>query len=58
MRKEFDEDLGAVKFALSYREKVIIMSFPIKNDVLIVSMEKKTPFEKTAFIILKLVKKL
>jgi len=58
MRKEFDEDLGSVEFALSYREKVIIMSFPIKNDVLMVSMERKTPFEKTAFSILKLVEKL
>jgi len=58
MRKEFDQDLGSVKFALSYREKVVVMSFPIKNDILLVTMERKTQFEKTAFSILKLVEKL
>ena len=58
MRKEFDQDLGSVKFALSYREKVVVMSFPIKNDILLVTMERKTQFEKIAFGILKLIEKL
>ena len=58
MRSEFDDDLGKVKFAMSFREKLIVMSFPMKNDVLMVSMERKTQFEKTAFSILKLVEKL
>ncbi len=34
------------------------MSFPIKNDVLMVSMERKTQFEKISFKILKLVDQL
>jgi len=58
MRSEFDDDLGKVKFSMSFREKIIVMSFPIKNDVLMVSMERKTQFEKIAFSILKLVEKL
>ena len=58
MRSEFDSDLGKVKFSMSFREKLIVMSFPMKNDVLMVSMEKKTQFEKTAFNILKLIEKL
>ncbi len=58
MRSEFDDDLGKVKFAMSFREKIIVMSFPMKNDVLMVSMERKTQFEKIAFSILKLVEKL
>ena len=58
MRSEFDSELGKVKFSLSHREKLIVMSFPIKNDVLLVSMERKTQFEKIAFKILKLVEKL
>ena len=58
MRSEFDSELGKVKFSLSLREKLIVMSFPIKNDVLLVSMERKTQFEKIAFKILKLVEKL
>ena len=40
MRSEFDDDLGKVKFSLSFREKLIVMSFPMKNDVLFVSMDK------------------
>lgn len=38
MRKEFDNQLGKVRFAMSVRDKVIIMSFPIDdNDILYVS---------------------
>jgi len=58
MRSEFDDDLGKVKFSMSFREKLIVMSFPIKNDVLMVSMESKTQFEKIAFNVLKLVEKI
>jgi hypothetical protein len=43
---------------MSFREKIIVMSFPMKNDVLMVSMERKTQFEKIAFGILKLIEKL
>ena len=58
MRSEFDDDLGKVKFSMSFREKLIVMSFPIENDVLMVSMERKTQFEKISFKILKLIAKL
>ena len=58
MRSEFDDDLGKVKFSMSFREKLIVMSFTIKNDVLMVSMESKTQFEKIAFNILKELKKI
>ena len=58
MRREFDDDLGKVEFSMSFREKLIVMSFPVKDDVLMVSMERKTQFEKIAFSILKLIEKL
>ena len=58
MRREFDDDLGEVKFSMSFREKLIVMSFPMKDDVLMVSMERKTQFEKIASNILKSVEKL
>jgi len=58
MRREFDDDLGKVRFSMSFREKLIVMSFPMENDVLMVSMERKTRFENVAFEILKLVEKL
>jgi len=51
MRREFDDDLGKVEFSMSFREKLIVMSFPMENDVLLVSMERKTQFEIIAFII-------
>jgi len=58
MRREFDDDLGKVKFSMSFREKLIVMSFPMENDVLMVSMERKTQFEQIAFSVLKLTEKI
>jgi len=58
MRREFDDDLGKVKFSMSFREKLIVMSFPMENDVLMVSMERKTQFENIAHSILKLAEKI
>lgn len=58
MRREFDDDLGKVKFSMSFREKLIVMSFPMGDDVLMASMERKTKFEQIAFSILKYIEKL
>ena len=58
MRSEFDDDLGKVIFSMSLREKLIVMSFPMKNDIMMVSMERKTQYEKIASSILKLIEKL
>ena len=57
MRREFDDDLGKVRFSMSFREKLIVMSFPIEDDVLMVSMERKTKFEQIAFSVLKYIEK-
>ena len=53
MRGEFNEELGPVRFSLSYRDKLIIMSFPMGNDVLLVTMDKSDTFDKIPFQILK-----
>ena len=59
MRHEFDKELGFVHFSMSYRDKVVIMSFPLKNDdVLLASGEKEIDFGKIPFKILELVKDL
>ena len=55
MRKEFNEALGPVKFAMSYREKCIIMSFPIIDDILLISVEKEVDFSKLPFKILEII---
>jgi len=59
MRHEFDKEFGEVHFSMSYREKVIVMSFPLTNDdVLLVSCEKETDFGKVSFKILKIIEPL
>ncbi|HXX06270.1 MAG TPA: DUF6659 family protein [Candidatus Bathyarchaeia archaeon] len=55
MRREFDKVLGPVEFAMSYRGKVIIMSFPITSGVLLISTEKGIDFSEIPFKILKLI---
>ena len=57
MRQEFDADFGHVHFSLSYREKLIVMSFPMEKDVLLVSMDKRKSFDEIPFKIVKLVQK-
>jgi len=59
MRHEFDKEFGEVHFSMSYRDKVIVMSFPLANDdVLLVSSEKELDFGKIPFKILKLIESL
>lgn len=54
MRQEFDAELGPVRFAMSYRDKVLVMSFPMKNEILLVSAEKDMDFSKFPFSVLKI----
>ena len=59
MKHEFDKELDEVHFSMSYREKVIVMSFPLPSDfVLLISCEKEIDFGKLAFKILKLIEPL
>lgn len=53
MRQEFDHELGPVRFALSYRDRVIVLSFPIKKEILLISAEKELNFAKFPFSVLK-----
>ncbi len=47
MRKEFDKQLGSVNFAMSLREKAIVMSFPIVNsDILYVFADPNVDYQK------------
>ena len=59
MRHEFDAEFGKVHFSMSYRDKVIVMSFPLNNDsVLLLSCEKDIDFGKIAFKVLKIIEPL
>ena len=56
MRHEFDKEFGEVHFSMSYRDKVIVMSYPLAEDgVLLISTEKEADFSKIAFKVLKLI---
>jgi hypothetical protein len=59
MRHEFDKEFGIVHFSMSYRDKVIVMSFPLTNDdVMLVSCEKEIDFGTISFKILKIIEPL
>ena len=59
MRHEFDNEFGEVHFSMSYRDKVIVMSFPLNNDdVLLLSCEKQIDFGKLPFKVLKIIESL
>ena len=55
MRKEFDKQLGPVKFAMAYREKSTVMSFPIDDcNTLYLLGEPNLDFKDVALKILKI----
>lgn len=57
MRHEFDEDFGPVEFSLSYRGKIVVFSYPLKGDmVLMVTSERQVDLGRVPFEILKLIK--
>ena len=59
MRHEFDGEFGEVHFSMSYRDKVIVMSFPLNDDdVLLLSCEKDIDFGKLPFKVLKIIEPL
>ena len=57
MRKEFNKQLGSVKFAMSLREKVIVMSFPMsESNILYVSADTKLDYGKIPSKILEILR--
>ncbi|HSB50832.1 MAG TPA: DUF6659 family protein [Nitrosopumilaceae archaeon] len=59
MRHDFDKEFGPVHFSLSYRDKVIIISFPLAEDnVLLASGEHGLDFKEIPFKILEIIKNL
>ena len=52
-RREFDSSMGRVKYSASRREKVVMMSFPLKNYILMVSAEFSVNIDRLAYKIMK-----
>ncbi len=55
MRKEFDRQLGKVKFSMSLRDKALAMSFPIGEDALYVVAEKDADYKNLPEKIIKII---
>jgi len=57
MRKEFDYTLGDVKYCASRREKVVMISIPIDNNILLVSAEAHADIDKLGNKMMKIIGK-
>jgi len=56
MRREHDPHLGPVNFAVTHREKVVLMGFPVEDDILYVSSTNEIDLGKVPFRILQILR--
>jgi len=54
-RTEFDDSLGPVKYSASRRGKIVALSFPIDNKVLLISAQPNVDIDQTAKKIMKII---
>ena len=55
-RKKFDYSMGAVKYSASRREKLVMMSFPLKNTILLITAEPNVNIDRLAYKIIQILK--
>ncbi len=51
-RKKFDYSMGAVKYSASRREKLVMMSFPLKKVILLITAEPNVNIDRLAYKII------
>lgn len=51
-RKNFDYSMGAVKYSASRREKLVMMSFPLKGTILLITAEPNVNIDRLAYKII------
>jgi hypothetical protein len=56
-RKEFDYAMGAVKYSASRREKLVMMSFPLKKIILLITAEPNVNIDRLAYKIIQILGK-
>ena len=56
-RHDFDEPLGEVEFAAAKRKKVVMMSFTLNKNILLISTEPDVDINKTAAKVMKIWRK-
>ncbi len=54
LRKNFDYKLGRVKYSASRREKIVMMSFPLDEYVLLITAEPDINIDRTAYGIIRI----
>lgn len=57
MLYEFDSSLGPVNFSIYHRRNVITMEFPVGNETMYISTEKRFDLNKVPFKILEIIQK-
>lgn len=53
-RKNFDYSMGQVKYSASRREKLVMMSFPLKKNILLITTEPNVNIDRLAYKILQI----
>ena len=56
-RKNFDYSMGPVKYSASRREKLVMMSFPLKNTILLITTEPNVNIDRIAYRIIQILEK-
>ena len=56
-RKKFDYSMGAVKYSASRREKLVMMSFPLKEMILLITAEPNVNIDRLAYRIIQILGK-
>lgn len=56
-RKKFDYSMGAVKYSASRREKLVMMSFPLKKIILLITAEPNVNIDRLAYKIIQILGK-
>lgn len=56
-RKNFDYFMGPVKYSASRREKLVMMSFPLKNSILLITTEPNVNIDRIAYKIIQILGK-
>jgi len=57
IHSDFDSMLGKIIYSLTIREKIKVLTFPLKNHILRISLEKDADHEKILNLILNYLKK-
>ena len=51
-RKNFDQSMGRVKYSSSRREKLVMMSFPLNGEILLITAEPHVNIDRLAYKII------